>query len=492
MELLLYLGKVSLYWIVSWGLYRLLLSRHTFFVWNRAYLLLSLLGALLLPFIQYPQQVPGLPEVYLSTLPTFEVTQLPPSPPGISPWTLLIWTLYACGAARAAIRLGRQWQKIGQIMGQGEKIELDQGNLILLNHSHIGSFSFLNSIVINQNDYVHHFEPILRHETVHLQQRHSLDILLVEALRIVFWFNPILLLYKRELQIVHEFLADKDAQNRQHYAHFLLSYVAGQRVTGLTNTFFQSSQIKTRITMLYKKPTSAWMLSSYVVVMLGLGSVALTVAGCQQTSDQKEATLPESIKVEGDQERIDASLEGKKIFAVVEQQPEFPGGQEKLFQFLGDNLKYPEEATRANIEGKVVVSFVVTETGEIGQAKVQKGIGHGCDEEALRVVKAFPKWTPGAQDGQAINVRYVLPINFQLNTSHKTTTQPQAIENLPADKRPMVVIDGQKQDPTGPDPIKTLPPSRIASINVLKGPKAQEAYGAEGANGVIEIKTKAE
>ena len=104
----------------------------------------------------------------------------------------------------------------------------------------------------------------------------------------------------------------------------------------------------------------------------------------------------------------------EEIFTVVEQQPEFPGGMAALGQYLGKNLRYPAAAQRANISGKVFISFVVNTDGSIQDVSVLKGLGFGTDEEAQRVVKSMPKWRPGKQSGRAVRVKYNLPINFTL------------------------------------------------------------------------------
>ncbi len=104
----------------------------------------------------------------------------------------------------------------------------------------------------------------------------------------------------------------------------------------------------------------------------------------------------------------------EQIFTVVEQQASFPGGTEALAKFLTKNLKYPPEAQRANVQGKVFMSFVVSPDGSISDVNVMKGLGFGCDQEAQRVVKSMPKWAPGKQSGRAVKSRFTLPITFQL------------------------------------------------------------------------------
>jgi len=118
-------------------------------------------------------------------------------------------------------------------------------------------------------------------------------------------------------------------------------------------------------------------------------------------------------------EIVDIKVEEKvvvdEIFDVVEEQPEYPGGTQELYNFIGKNFKYPEMARAANVQGKVYVSFVVGKDGSIEDVKILRGLGSGLDEEASRVVKMMPKWTPGKQRGKNVKVRYNLPIVCKLS-----------------------------------------------------------------------------
>jgi TonB family protein len=102
------------------------------------------------------------------------------------------------------------------------------------------------------------------------------------------------------------------------------------------------------------------------------------------------------------------------IFTVVEQMPEYPGGQEKMLEFLSENLKYPDSAKESGIQGSVYVSFEVRKDGRISDVKVLKGIGGGCDEEAIRLVNLMPHWKPGRQNGKTVKTRFTMPVNFKL------------------------------------------------------------------------------
>jgi protein TonB len=126
----------------------------------------------------------------------------------------------------------------------------------------------------------------------------------------------------------------------------------------------------------------------------------------------EEVEIDEEEEVEF--EVVEEEVEEDEIFMIVEQQPEFPGGNDKLFKFLSNNLRYPPQAVEMDIEGMVVVQFVVDKKGSINDIKIIKPLGGGCDEESIRIVKAMPKWKPGKQRGKSVNVRFNLPIRFVL------------------------------------------------------------------------------
>jgi protein TonB len=108
----------------------------------------------------------------------------------------------------------------------------------------------------------------------------------------------------------------------------------------------------------------------------------------------------------------DENFNTSEISTFAEEMPSFPGGEEELYNFIANNIKYPDLAKKAGITGKVIVEFIVSEDGKIIEPKVVKGIGYGCNEEAIRIIKLMPKWIPGKQDGKPIKVKLLLPIIF--------------------------------------------------------------------------------
>jgi TonB family protein len=129
----------------------------------------------------------------------------------------------------------------------------------------------------------------------------------------------------------------------------------------------------------------------------------------QQTKEEQEkATQEKAMK------SSQASSSGEQVYNAVEKMPTFPGGDEARIDFMMKNLKYPEQAKKNGVQGKVFVTFIVETDGSLTNVKVMRGIGAGCDEEAVRVIKLMPKWTPGIEKGKPVKVQFVLPIKFAL------------------------------------------------------------------------------
>lgn len=130
--------------------------------------------------------------------------------------------------------------------------------------------------------------------------------------------------------------------------------------------------------------------------------ICLLSAAMGRTQSVSMPTLPDSVTV---YEMFDSLLQTK---------PEFPGGEEKMYQFIGKNLKYPKEARKKGISGLVVIAFTITDTGKVSTVQLLRNPGGGCGEEGVRLIKSMPPWTPGTVSGLPVNVRYVIPLTFKL------------------------------------------------------------------------------
>ena len=137
--------------------------------------------------------------------------------------------------------------------------------------------------------------------------------------------------------------------------------------------------------------------------------LSISTADVKGTDEEKGKLIGEV-----DKNKQNIAQEEVKPFLIVEQMPDFPGGTEELMRFLGKNIQYPQMARETGIQGTVIVQFVVNKDGKISTVKVLRGIGGGCDEEAVRVVKSMPVWKPGKQNGVSVPVYFQLPIKFTL------------------------------------------------------------------------------
>lgn len=187
-------------------------------------------------------------------------------------------------------------------------------------------------------------------------------------------------------------------------------------------------------------------------------------------------------------------------FVSIDKQPNFPGGMEMFYQYLKKTVKYPVEAQEKNVQGKVFLSFIVEKNGDLGDIKVERKLGAGTDEEAIRILKESPRWIPGIYHGKTVRVKYNIPISFSLSggapAGNKTgkaiglsvtegADKKLKLTGLGTGKDPLILVDGKKPETS----INEINPNNIESIEVLKE-SAATLYGSAAANGVILIKTK--
>lgn len=226
---------------------------------------------------------------------------------------------------------------------------------------------------------------------------------------------------------VHEFEADasvlEDGFDGRRY-QICLVRAALQGSFATTTNNFSNCSTKKRIVMMNRHSTNPW---ARLRVLLMLPVVALSVivaSACKQDANSEmnlktQDASPSSVFVdiqeceECETEEADTS----QVFMVIEQQPEFPGGEEAMFEYLRSNLQYPEKCKENKIQGRVLVAFVINKDGKIVEPEVVKSAGPEgveLDVEALRVVSEMPAWTPGKQMGKAVRVRYTIPVVFKL------------------------------------------------------------------------------
>lgn len=195
------------------------------------------------------------------------------------------------------------------------------------------------------------------------------------------------------------------------------------------------------------------------------------------------------------------------VFQVVEVMPEFPGGMAECLKFLGKNIKYPVQSQQAGVQGKVIVQFVVEKDGSVSNPKVVRSIDPDLDGEAVRVISIMPKWKPGMQKGQAVRVKYTVPVTFRLDRPAGADDTHRIVLNMDSaamrnnsvhfykgslsledvKDKPLLIIDGNK---VPYEQMGKMDASTIESISILKDSEAVKLYESEGKNGVILITTK--
>ena len=553
-EFLTYMLKSAVSLAVFFLFYKCLLGKESFHRFNRMILLGMMVVACVLPCIQIHVGVSAPLNPALLSLEdgwlwfqSGEVVREGENP-GMFSWPDVAVLLYLTG-----ILVFLLWEmgvmiRIYRLLHEGRKQPFD-GIWLVVHRKEIAPFSWMRYIVISENDLNGYGKVILLHERSHIRQYHSCDLLLVELLLCVQWFNPAAWCLKRELQAVHEYEADeaviRGGVNEKEYQLLLIRKAVGARLYSLANSFNHSS-LKKRITMM-KRKSNPWsrIKGLYVLPLAAVSVVAFArpeVSGLlDEISNVKVTDLPAIMKAEEVKsiERLsqsetssdvghvnDSILEGRvdvskgipmdevvvvgyasadggqveKLADAVDMMPEFPGGMRECMRFLAMNLRYPVKASGSHTEGRVIVRFVVEKDGSLSDAHVLRGVDADLDAEALRVVRSMPKWNPGQLDGKPVRTRFTLPIMFKLQekesegrsmTEQKVTVVTVSSSSdekflKPDFSKVLVILDGKEYD----GDINNIDPRRIESVSVLKNTEALAKYGEKGKDGVILVKTK--
>ncbi len=408
--LLMYQIKVGLCLIAFYLLWKLLLSRETFHRFNRVALLLVIALAMVLPWIQFTIASPAPvanPIVMLEELIITPASAAQPEQVN-SFWNIMniANVLYFIGVALvAAWLLHSQWS-LHRLLRKGRK-ELQPGGVTL----HIvpgdqAPFSYFKHIVINEQDYQDNQREILVHEQAHFRLGHSWDVLFIELMTMFQWWNPAAWLIGRELRQVHEYEADEAVVNQgvdvKQYQLLLIKKSVGDQLFSMANNFnYQSLKKRIRMMTINK--------SSRLRQLRALAVVPVTALALLAFANPTTETADELVVVAYNEPEV-----SQDVYESVEQMPEFPGGQAEMMKYLAQNIQYPANAAKNNVEGRVAVQFVIEKDGRIGEVKIARSVDPELDAEALRVVKSMPNFIPGRQDGKPVAVWYTIPISFKL------------------------------------------------------------------------------
>ena len=481
MEFLAYDLKVAVLVAVFYMFYRLLLSRETFHGVNRVVLLLTAVASFVLPLCVitlHKTVVLNLAEgdVAIGCLDAEVVDDA-----AMPFWQMAAIAIFFIGMI---VTLGYTIMSVVRVwllIQHSEQHQQTDGTVICVAPGDVSPFSWMKYIVLSRSDYEANDASILAHERGHIRRHHSLDLLLVDSLTALQWFNPAMWMLRQDLRAIHEYEADaavlSQGINMRQYQYLLIQKAVSQCGYSVANGISHST-LKNRINMMLHKNSSrasllkllaltpivgmtlalqAETVNDYVIeqpqnqtkvvkkgnqnaqVKVGTKKVevkAVKPAAQAQTKAKKDAAV-KNVVVKAKKDATVSNVVVKKknpvadeevaigvidddkddrVWNVVEQMPKFPGGDAGLMSFLKDNIKYPAEAEKAGKQGRVVVTFVVGKDGAVNNAKVVRSVDEKLDAEALRVVNAMPKWQPGKQRGQEVNVMYTIPVTFRLAT----------------------------------------------------------------------------
>ncbi|WP_321322112.1 M56 family metallopeptidase [Labilibaculum sp.] len=424
-----YLLQSSAVLILFYLIYILILRNERFFAEIRFYLLGSAFLALILPLLKFSYSITvesefvnnAMGDVFAETI-TGEAIM--PVKSLISKEEILL-LIYLVVCTILFVRSVLKVLQIRQLIKAGEYQIVDEQKVILLDQS-IPAFTFFGYIVMNREEFSDKsLNNIFAHEKVHAQQKHWIDLLFVELLTIVLWFNPFVWLYQVAVKQTHELLADDGVIARGfnigQYQAILMNQIMGTEVLGLANNFNYSITKKRMIMMSKEKSPLNRRYKLLIVIPVVFAVLLFNLQIVEvQAQEKKVEKVVDAMPVSGKAPKFAVNPERKDTtYVTVDQMPEYPGGSLALQKYIAESVKYPQDAKQKGISGRVFVTFVVNKEGEVDQARVVRGVDPSLDAEALRVMNSIPKWTPGYEKGKAVNVTYTVPINFSLKDDKK-------------------------------------------------------------------------
>jgi len=461
-EFMIYLLQVSLSLGVFYSLFWIFLRKETFFTTNRFYLLGSLILSSLMPLFNVQHLFSEHTFIYLNILDpvVINASVLEDSISKHLTTYQILLVIYFTGVGIFSLRFIFQLVQLTFIYSISKKIRKDGIKIVLVKDA-ISVFSFFKLLFINCKEYQDdNMDEIIRHERIHMQQGHSMDIIFTELMIILLWFNPFVWFYRISIRSIHEYLADQgvlmQGTQKRHYQELLLNQAFGIQINGLANNF-NHSLIKRRFIMMTKSKSGFMArIRAILVLPVSLAIVFMILSGTQSFAQEEKQVKQEqqTEKISGEtgkplpppppkeEKIVKASEAGNKpgkespppppkanqqdeVFTEVTKQPEFPGGTEAMYKFIVENVQYPKAALDAKVSGTVQVVFIISEEGKVIKPEVLKiklnnpnnnqEAEDALKKEALRVISLMPKWKPGEKDGKPVKVKNVLPIKFNLS-----------------------------------------------------------------------------
>ena len=469
---LVYIIKSALCLIAFYLFYKVLLSRETFYRFNRFALLSLMAFSAVLPLVQISLKSEVGQTIVSVEDWLVEVVSVEEAAPVLT-WPQALVLIYLIGVLFFVLRQAYSVVRLLQLLRKGKRVDAGlylsdtEGIHLIAVDEKLAPFSWMNYIVVSENDLHENVREILLHESAHIRHHHSWDLLVAEVCIFLQWFNPAAWLLKQELQTIHEYEADdcvlREGIDARHYQLLLIKKAVGTRLYSMANNL-NHSNLKKRITMMMKRKSNPWARLKYAYV---LPLAAIAVAAFARPEVQNASSEISAVKVNDLVGNLVTNLEENftlpdsnvqlpqdSIYEIVEVMPVFPGGETGMMKYLSDNIKYPEEAMKADIEGRVLTRFIINSDGSISDVEISKSVHPLLDAEALRVVSSMPNWTPGKVNGKAVKVRFMLPITFRLQggetqTSSTSNTSRTPVPNTPNSDGIYEIVDTPPTYPGG-------------------------------------------
>ncbi|MGP1492205.1 MAG: TonB family protein [Prevotella fusca] len=417
--MIMYFLKLNISLILLFCFYKLMFSSDTFFSWRRATLIGMYFIAMLIPGFDCSDWVnnhPGMASMasdYASIiLPAVSVTSEKGT---VVDWEIVALAIYCMVVSVLLLRFS--WQLVSIIRLRNKcQIGYVNGTEVYLLEGNENPFSFFRWIFLNPEKHNRReLDEILMHEQAHCRQLHSIDVLFAELFVVFFWINPFVWLLKREVRLNLEYLADSNVlasgKDSKEYQYHLLGLTYRKNVATISNNF-NVLPLKKRIKMMNKKKTKGLVKMKYalyipLVAMLLVVSNIEMVARSVTEVKNNIATVKTSVE----QQRNKKQQQSGEVYTVTEIMPTF---RENVNLWLSKKVKYPAAAVKKKEEGRVIIKFIISPTGEVQKPQIIRSVSPSLDKEALRVISSMPKWNPGKQNGKPVAVYYTLPISFKL------------------------------------------------------------------------------
>ena len=280
-----------------------------------------------------------------------------------------------------------------------KKQEVNEKNNAYFLYQGTTNTSFFNHIIIDKNLSNDKKEIVLLHEKAHVDQKHSIDRIVVALIQCLLWFNPAVYLWGKMVVNNHEYLADEaviQKESNESYTLFLLNQTMKTKSFNPYSLTSNMSNLKSRVMKMNGKK-SPFKYTYLILPMVGLATLSFTFNG-------KNGIVKNTVITTSTQEPVEEP----------DVQPEFKGGNQAMIEYLQKEVKYPKKSMKENVQGKVFVSMVIAKTGDVTHVESLKGPNDELKMEAERVIKNMPRWTPGEKDGKEVAVKVVLPIQFKL------------------------------------------------------------------------------